>query len=182
MNLLKSSLGLATAGALFASFSQPAVAVGNIEITKVSPEGAAKTKRMQFEVGGRIITGLVDATPALTNADIRDVSPITEKTKVTSGAKPETREVGALRVRFNPEGAKKWAALCKEWQGKQIVVIVDGQIIAAPRLTTSGTSGELIFSGTFTADQSRTLAANLNAKEELAPIAESIKAEKKKKR
>ena len=122
----------------------------------------------------------VDATPVVTNSDIRDVSALTERAKVTSGAKPETRDVAALRVRFTPAGTRKMAALSKDWKGKEIAVIVDGKLVATPLLNTSADSGELIFSGNFTPDESRLLASEFSGKG-LAPVAEGPK-EKQKKR
>ena len=132
---------------------------------------------MRIDAAGRTMAVAVDAAPVLTNADIRSVSAVTEKTRVTSGLKPETRDVAALRIRFNSEGSQKLEALTKEWKGNQIGLIIDGRLVATPRLTTAA-NGELIFSGNFTSDQSRLLASSIN-EYTLPPIAEAPKAKRK---
>jgi len=179
MKLLR-MCGFATAGVLLASLPGHVLAAGDIQIAKVNPGGNAKTRTLRIETGGGSVAVAVDTTPVVTSSDIRDVSALTERAKVTSGAKPETRDVAALRVRFTPEGTKKMAALSKDWKGKEIAVIVDGKLVATPMLNTNADSGELIFSGNFTPDESRLLASGFSGKG-LAPVAEGPK-EKQKKR
>jgi preprotein translocase subunit SecD len=175
MKLAKMCVAYAAAGVLLAFASQSANAAGEIQITKVNPEGRdVKTRTMRIQNAGRTMPVVVDRTPVLTNADISDVRAVTERTKVTSGARPETREVAALRVRFTPEGAARFNAFAKEWQGRQIALIIDNKVVATPVLTSAGTNGELIFSGTFTPDESQSLAANIN-NHKLPPIAEGPK-------
>jgi preprotein translocase subunit SecD len=162
MKVSKTRIGLTSAALLLAALPHFARAAGDIEISKVNPGGKAKTRVMQIQSVGRSIPVVVDQTPILSTADVREAAAVTEKTKVTSGTHPETRDVPALRVRFTPEGARKLAAVNKEWQGKQIALIVDGKLVAAPRMTSGPVNNELIFSGSFTADESRAMAASIN--------------------
>jgi len=178
MKLRKICAGFAAAGALLASLSQPALAAGELQITKVNPGGKAETRAMQIESAGRTMSVAVATTPILTKADVQNVTIINERTKVTSGAKPETRELPAMRFKFTPEGSKKLTALEKEWAGRQIGLVINGKLFATPILNTTD-SRELTFSGNFTPEQGRLLVAEINGKSP-APVAEPPPKEKKK--
>ena len=144
--------------AAFAATILPAAAqdaASVIEIAKVNPGAGAKTRTMTIENGGRSARVALDAAPVITQADVRNVSAVTQQTKVTSGPKPESRDVAALRIQLNTEGQKKYSALIREWQGKQIGIVVDGKLLATPVLTSSTNSRELTVSGAFTPDDSR---------------------------
>lgn len=75
---------------------------------------------------------------------------------------------GALRqpvvkLEFNEEGKKKFAALTTKNVGKVIAIYLDGASITAPRVNEAITDGSAIISGDFTIEQAKTLAKRLNA-------------------
>lgn len=75
---------------------------------------------------------------------------------------------GALRqpivkLEFNEEGKKKFAALTTRNVGKVIAIYLDGVSITAPRVNEAITDGSAIISGNFTIEEAKTLAKRLNA-------------------
>ena len=162
----------AFAASILTAAAQDAASV--IEIAKVNPAAGAKTRSMTIENGGRTSRVTLEATPAITQADVRLVSAVKQQTKVTSGPKPESRDVAALRIQLTPEGQKKYSALIQEWQGKQIGVIVDGKLVATPVLNSRTSSRELTVSGAFTPDDSQMLASRANGAAALPPVAEKL--------
>ena len=178
MKLLHVGAKFAAAGVLLVSLSPRVLTAGEIQIAKVNPEGRTKTRIMRIQSAGRTVPVAVAATPALTTADVRDVNAVTERRKVTSGVRPETRDVAAIQIRFTGEGTKKMAAMVQEWKGRQIALIIDGKLVATPILSSAAENGELTFSGNFTPDESRLLAASVKGGS-LPPIAAPPEQKKK---
>ncbi|MDP3056916.1 MAG: protein translocase subunit SecD [bacterium] len=78
------------------------------------------------------------------------------------------QSTGALRqpivkLEFNEEGKKKFAALTTRNVGKVIAIYLDGVSITAPRVNEAITDGSAIISGNFTIEEAKTLAKRLNA-------------------
>jgi preprotein translocase subunit SecD len=173
MILSKLSLVAIAAVAATALTARAQEATSVIEISRINPPAGAKTRSMTIETGGRTARAVVEQEAAITQADIKNVSAVTQAMKVTSGSKPETRDVAALRIQFTPAGQKKYAALVQEWHGKQIAVIVDGKLVATPVMNAKANSRELTVSGTFGTDESQLIAARANSSSTgLLPVAE----------
>jgi preprotein translocase subunit SecD len=132
------------------------------EIARVNPGKDMKTRTMQIETLGRTRTVQIGEA-VLTKTDLREASASTERLKVTSGAKPETKPVSVIRFRFTKDGSKAIADLSRVAQGQLLAVLIDGQIVAMPKVTEPITGGEWTVTGNFTADTAKALVAKVNA-------------------
>jgi preprotein translocase subunit SecD len=130
-------------------------------VARVNPGKDVKTHPVQVDNLGRTSTVLV-GDPVINRAEVAEVTAGSEKMKVTSGAKPETRDVPVLRIRFTKDGRKAMTDLSKAAQGQLLAVIIDGKVVAMPKVDGSIT-GEWTVSGNFTADAAKALAAKVNA-------------------
>jgi preprotein translocase subunit SecD len=117
---------------------------------------------MWVETLGRTTTVQV-GEPVITRAQLSGASSGQESLKVTSGAKPESHNVAVIRLRFTKEGAKALHDLSAAAQGGLLAVLVDGQIIAMPKISEPLTTAEWTISGNFTADNVKALVAKINA-------------------
>jgi protein-export membrane protein SecD len=68
-------------------------------------------------------------------------------------------EVG---IEFDSEGSKIFAELTKENIGKQIAILLDGQVISAPTVQAEITDGKAVITGDFTLDECKKLVQRLN--------------------
>ncbi len=68
-----------------------------------------------------------------------------------------------INITFNSEGAEKFAELTQRNVGKPIAIVLDGQIISAPRVSQEITDGNAVITGQFTIEEARQLALQLNA-------------------
>jgi len=68
-------------------------------------------------------------------------------------------EVG---IEFDSEGAKIFAQLTKDNIGKQIAILLDGQVISAPTVQAEITDGKAVITGDFTLDECKKLVQRLN--------------------
>jgi preprotein translocase subunit SecD len=90
---------------------------------------------------------------ALSGADLQKAA----ITFQTNDGKP------AVQLKFNDEGAKKFAALTKDNLGKPIAIFLDDQIVTAPIVQTEITTGDAIITGDYSVDSAKQLAIQLNA-------------------
>ncbi len=67
-----------------------------------------------------------------------------------------------VSIRFNQEGGDLFAQITRDNVGEQLAIILDGEMISAPRINESITGGTAIISGGFDPDQARELAQNLS--------------------
>lgn len=68
-----------------------------------------------------------------------------------------------VSVRFDSEGAKQFARLTRRSVGKRIAIVLDGRIVAAPKVLEPITGGSMMIQGNFTAQESQDLAATIAA-------------------
>ncbi|MBI5045870.1 MAG: protein translocase subunit SecD [Candidatus Niyogibacteria bacterium] len=68
-----------------------------------------------------------------------------------------------ILLEFNAEGADIFAKLTRENVGKRLAIYLDGVPISTPVVREEITGGNAQISGTFTPDEAKTLARNLNA-------------------
>lgn len=83
-----------------------------------------------------------------------------EQTSVTfdqNTGKPQVQLV------FNPEGTKKFADITKRNTGKIVAIVLDDQVIEAPRVNEPILGGNAVITGGFTTEQAKTLSVALNA-------------------
>ncbi|MEM7817176.1 MAG: hypothetical protein QXZ20_04645, partial [Candidatus Aenigmatarchaeota archaeon] len=68
-----------------------------------------------------------------------------------------------VRLRFSPEGAKKFAKITEENVGKQLAILLDGKVVSAPQIKEPILSGEAEITGEFSLDEARALSSVLNS-------------------
>lgn len=75
-----------------------------------------------------------------------------------------------VQLQFTSEGADIFAKLTEQNIGKQIGIFVDNTLISAPVVNEKIPSGNAVINGTFTIDEAKSLAQNINAGALPAPI------------
>lgn len=65
-------------------------------------------------------------------------------------------------LRFDSEGAQMFADLTKKNIGKQIAIVIDGEIISAPTVQSEIVTGEAVITGNFTQKEAKHLVSRLN--------------------
>lgn len=75
-----------------------------------------------------------------------------------------------VAIQFNDEGAKLFEDLTSKNVGKPIAIFVGGEKISAPKVDEKISGGKAIIKGTFSSEEAKTLARNLNTGAIPAPI------------
>ncbi|MDD4910051.1 MAG: protein translocase subunit SecD [Candidatus Omnitrophica bacterium] len=75
-----------------------------------------------------------------------------------------------VRIAFNPEGAKKFAQITKDNVGRQLAIVLDGNVQSAPRINEPIPSGEAVISGRFNVEKAQDLAIVLRVGALPAPM------------
>lgn len=68
-----------------------------------------------------------------------------------------------VTIIFDEEGKEEWAELSADNAGKQVAIVVDGRLVAAPVVQEAITSGVVQVTGDFTQTQAEKLAAGIEA-------------------
>ncbi len=89
----------------------------------------------------------------LTGADLQQAT-------VTFNQNSGKPQVGLI---FNPEGSKKFADITKRNVGKIVAIVLDNQVMEAPRVNEPIFGGNAVITGSFTTQQANTLQRQLNA-------------------
>ncbi len=77
-------------------------------------------------------------------------------TNASVGTNPTTNEI-EVNVTFNSEGAAAWAEITGARIGRQIAIVLDGNVESAPVVRDRITGGETSISGSFTPEEARRL-------------------------
>lgn len=75
-----------------------------------------------------------------------------------------------VSLRFDAEGAKLFAELTKKNIGKQIAILLDGEIISAPTVQAEIPNGQAVITGDYSLKEAKALVARLNEGALPAPI------------
>lgn len=67
-----------------------------------------------------------------------------------------------VSITFNDEGAALFEQITSEHTGQSLAIFLDGEMLSAPRINERIVGGSAIISGSFTPDEARSLAQNLN--------------------
>jgi preprotein translocase subunit SecD len=82
-----------------------------------------------------------------------------------------TTQAPLVGLEFTPEGSDLFAKITKANVGKPLAVILDGQVLSAPVIQGEITGGKAQITGSYSADQAKTLVRNLNYGALPVPIA-----------
>ncbi len=77
------------------------------------------------------------------------------------GFEPNTQEA-IVSLEFNKEGSDLFAKITREHKGEVLAIVLDGQVISAPVIRDEITDGKAQITGTFSPDEAKALARNLN--------------------
>src|SRR3990167_1662228 len=69
----------------------------------------------------------------------------------------------SVSLKFKDSGKDKFAKLTKEFLGKPLAILLDNSLLSAPTVQSEITTGDAIISGSFTLDEAKFLATQLNA-------------------
>ncbi|MEO0417222.1 MAG: protein translocase subunit SecD [Pseudomonadota bacterium] len=83
-------------------------------------------------------------------------------TEASPGKDPQTNE-DVVNIRFDNQGATKFAKLSTENVGYRFAIILDGKILSAPSFNEPILGGSAQISGSFTAESAKKLAIQLNS-------------------
>jgi preprotein translocase subunit SecD len=89
----------------------------------------------------------------LTGADLQNAAVVFD----TQNGKP------AISIQFTKEGGDKFAAITERNVGKEVPIVLDDQIVSAPVVQEKITGGDAQISGSFTVEEAKQLAIQLNA-------------------
>lgn len=87
--------------------------------------------------------------------------PVQADIKEVSARKSGSGNDFGLFISFSEQGAAKWAALTRENKGRNIAILVEGTVYAAPRVMEEIKNGECMISGDYTEDDVNRLKAAL---------------------
>ena len=144
----------------------PAGALTFHTVREVSVEDAAAghippgTMLVQPYPGSPAYAEVVESTPRLTGAHIADARP---------SADPATGEV-VLTFQFDDEGARIFCNITRQSVGERFAVLIDNQVVTAPRINEAICGGSGQINGNFTMQSASDLAIILRAGAMPAPL------------
>lgn len=83
-----------------------------------------------------------------------------KRARVSFGSQTGAPEVG---LEFNSDGAKKFSEITERLVGKPLAVFLDDIPVTAPRVNSQISDGNAVITGSFTQEEAKTLALQLNA-------------------
>jgi len=87
--------------------------------------------------------------------------PVQADIKEVSARKTDSGNDFALFISFSEQGAAKWADLTRKNKGRNIAILVEGTVYAAPRVMEEIKNGECMISGDYTENEINRLKASL---------------------
>ncbi|MCX6703863.1 MAG: protein translocase subunit SecD [Candidatus Woesebacteria bacterium] len=144
---------------VFEGKSRIIVELPGISDTQQAVSLIGKTAQLSFEEV-KEVPGVKGATPSatlvatnLTGADLQSAQVVFD----SQTGKP------AISLKFSKDGGDKFAEITGRNVGKQLPIVLDSQIISAPVVEGQITGGDAQITGTFTIDEAKQLAVQLNA-------------------
>lgn len=84
-----------------------------------------------------------------------------DNSDIESASVTKWRDNPAVEILFTPQGGEEFARLTSDNVGKRMAIIVNGQLLTAPIIRASVTSGRAIINGEFTEDEAQRIARGL---------------------
>jgi len=147
----------------FATFTALAAQGSVFEMRRVEQRGAAKTTSFKLQNAGRVDTVALSNEVLLDRSALSGARVTEERVAVTSGRNPELKAVPAIQLSFTGAGQKRFAELSKSLAGKQIGVVMDGRLVAAPILRDNVAGNSVTLTGAFTKNDAEALVAKVKS-------------------
>jgi preprotein translocase subunit SecD len=93
-----------------------------------------------------------------------------ELTRAEVAADPNAPGNWQVAIEFNPEGARRFGEVTERNVGKQLAIVLDGNVYSAPRINERIPAGRAVITGQFTVEEARDLAIVLRAGALPAPV------------
>ena len=93
-----------------------------------------------------------------------------ELTRAEVSADPNAPGNWQVAIEFNPEGARRFGEVTERNVGKQLAIVLDGNVYSAPRINERIPAGRAVITGQFTVEEARDLAIVLRAGALPAPV------------
>jgi SecD/SecF fusion protein len=90
-----------------------------------------------------------------------DNAPLTGETVTEASANPDQNQNIAVSLKMNPQGARIWGQLttkAAQDNNREIAIILDGEVVSAPRVNQPITSGDSQITGSFSLEEAKDLA------------------------
>jgi len=87
---------------------------------------------------------------AIRKSEVNDIFPSKQDIDEVSVRKTDHEENYALYLSFSGSGTEKWATMTRKNKGKDIAILLEGKVIAAPRVMEEIKNGECSISGKYT--------------------------------
>lgn len=131
------------------------------ENTASSPSASIKEKKSALPLGMDQVLGNGAEETKLTGKDLKSAKVVFDQ---SGTGQPQ------VSLNFTDEGAKKFADITKRNIGKPVVIVLDNEIISAPRVNEAILNGNAVISGNFTLPEAKKLAIELNSGALPAPL------------
>jgi preprotein translocase subunit SecD len=93
-----------------------------------------------------------------------------ELTRAEVSADPNATGNWQVAIEFSPEGARRFGEVTEQNVGKQLAIVLDGNVYSAPRINERIPGGRAVITGQFTVEEARDLAIVLRAGALPAPV------------
>ncbi|MBX2928848.1 MAG: protein translocase subunit SecDF [Saprospiraceae bacterium] len=90
-----------------------------------------------------------------------DVAPLTGESVIDASANPDQNQNIAVSLKMNPDGARKWGDMttkAAQDNNREIAILLDGEVVSAPRVINPITSGDSQITGSFSLEEAKDLA------------------------
>jgi len=122
-----------------------------------------QTPILEFRLQKANAPEILKANPKATIDDVFTSTGLTGRylSHATVEFDPNT-QAPQVGLEFNNEGADLFSKITTDNKGQILAIILDGQVLSAPVIRDAITNGKAQITGTFTADQAKSLVKNLN--------------------
>lgn len=122
-----------------------------------------QTPILEFRLQKSNAAEILKANPKATIDDVFTSTGLTGRylSHATVEFDPNT-QAPQVGLEFNSEGSDLFSKITTDNKGQILAIILDGQVLSAPVIRDAITNGKAQITGTFTADQAKSLVKNLN--------------------
>lgn len=124
--------------------------------------GQTPTLEFKLVQSGEAATADGKTVPIEAYADTGLTGKYLSSASLQFGNGSNTLQTPVVQVTFNAEGTKLFADITSQNLGRQLAIFLDGRLLSAPVIQERIDNGSAVISGSFTAEEAKSLATNLN--------------------